>query len=116
MTARASGMTPQDQGGKMATRQQARALKELGYKIRNGKRWKRPSGIWIQKNISRAQAGVIIREMSGVAAKSTWKIVLPARAFLGASDAEFNQILARQLQGIDFGWNVNSQDIRGKSS
>ena len=30
------------------------------------------------------------------------------------SDEEFNKALARQLQAIGFGWDVNAQDIKGK--
>lgn len=40
---------------------------------------------------------------------------LPAREFLGMSDEDFSQALARQLQGIGFGWDVRAQDIRGRN-
>ncbi|EOK1143079.1 TPA: hypothetical protein ACS3AC_000962 [Klebsiella pneumoniae] len=99
-----------------ATRKQASALRKLGYQRREGGRWVRASASWVVQNLSRAQAGLIIRKLSGETPKSTWKIVLPARAFLGVSDAEFNRIMARQLQAIDFGWQVSAQDIKGKNS
>lgn len=110
----ASLPTPEQTG--QATRKQASALRKLGYKRREGGRWVKASASWIVQNLSRAQAGLIIRKLSGETSKSTWKIVLPARAFLGVSDAEFNKIMARQLQAIDFGWQVSAQDIKGKNS
>ena len=48
--------------------------------------------------------------MSGRAVKTSWAINVPARAFLGMNDDEFNKALARQLQAIGFGWDVNAQD------
>jgi hypothetical protein len=60
------------------------------------------------------QAGLLIRKLSGKAVKNSWQIDLPARVFLGMSDDEFNKALARQLQAIGFGWDVNAQDIKGK--
>ena len=61
-----------------------------------------------------AQAGLLIKKLRGKPTKSTWTIDIPARVFLSVSDTEFNKILARQLQAIGFGWNVNAQDIKGK--
>ncbi|OJH81734.1 hypothetical protein ASJ78_04817 [Serratia marcescens] len=64
--------------------------------------------------MSFAQAGLLIRKLSGKAAKSVWTVELPARPFLGMSDEEFNKALARQLQAIGFGWDVKAQDMKGK--
>ncbi|EJJ4486184.1 hypothetical protein VQ213_004492, partial [Salmonella enterica] len=47
--------------------------------------------------------------------KTSWQIDLPARAFLGIGQDDFNRALARQLQAIGFGWDVNAQDIRGRA-
>jgi hypothetical protein len=47
--------------------------------------------------------------------KTSWTIDLPSRAFLGMGDEDFNKALARQLQAIGFGWDVNAQDIRGRT-
>lgn len=113
-TVSAASLAKPDQS-EQATRKQASALRKLGYKRREGGRWVKASASWITQNLSRAQAGVVIRKLSGEAPKTTWKIVLPARAFLGVSDAEFNKIMARQLQAIDFGWQVKASDIKGKS-
>ncbi|MGL4925624.1 MAG: hypothetical protein ACRC4K_02135 [Plesiomonas shigelloides] len=106
----------------MATRAQARRLISLGYEVRrresdaNGKKKKaiskRATLSWITTNLSMQQAGMIIRRMKGRTPKQNWSITLPAREFLGASDDDFAAILARQLQGIQFGWNVKKQDIR----
>ncbi|MEM5487061.1 hypothetical protein [Enterobacter cloacae] len=116
ITARAADIPGQPQGNALATRRQATKLRKLGFKRHDGRRWVRPSASWITQNMRRAQAGLVIRKLSGEEPKASWKIVLPSRVFLGASDAEFNKILARQLQAIDFGWQVKAQDIKGKSS
>lgn len=113
ITGRASSQPRRQQEGP-ATRKQAARLRKLGFKRRDRGRWVNAPASWIMQNMSEAQAGVVIRKLSGEPAKQTWKIVLPARAFLGVNDQEFNKILTRQLQAIDFGWQVTAQDIRGK--
>ena len=62
----------------MATRRQARRLKELGFK---------QSQKHIMANFTRGQAGAIIRKEEGRAPKKSWTITVPARPFLGASVA-----------------------------
>ncbi len=100
--------------GKMATIAQAKKLRALGYQVKRGKRMKKPTYREITETMPYAQAGLLIRKLTGRAAKTSWTIDLPARAFLGMSDEEFNKALARQLQAIGFGWDVNAQDIRGR--
>lgn len=117
MTARISrkGNTTRAEAGKMATKAQAKKLRALGYKVRTGTRWKKPTFAEITAAMPYAQAGLLIRKLSGKAVKTSWTIDLPARAFLGMSDDEFNKALARQLQAIGFGWDVKAQDIKGKT-
>ncbi|ACR69435.1 hypothetical protein DBV23_15905 [Edwardsiella ictaluri] len=127
MSAAALRRSGTQQAGKSATRAQARTLVSLGYQVPDtpdrgadgrykapttrGKK-RRVSQAWICANLSMAQAGLIIRQLKGEAPKTAWTITLPARAFLGASDDEFATILARELRGIQFGWNVKKQDIK----
>jgi len=92
----------------------AATLRQLGYQVRRGKRWRKPPLKEIVGNMSFAQAGLLIRKLSGKAAKTAWTVDLPSRPFLGMSDADFNKALARQLQAIGFGWNVKAQDMKGK--
>ncbi|AYC17708.1 hypothetical protein DZA65_00802 [Dickeya dianthicola] len=99
--------------GRMATRRQARKLRALGYRVKRGARWKKPPYREIEESLSFAQAGLLIRKLSGKAAKTAWTVDVPARPFLGMNDAEFTKALARQLQGIGFGWDVKAQDIKG---
>ncbi|UIM54526.1 hypothetical protein [Serratia marcescens] len=99
---------------RQATLRQAKKLRHLGYQVRRGKRWRKPPLKEIVGNMSFAQAGLLIRKLSGKAAKTAWTVDLPSRPFLGMSDADFNKALARQLQAIGFGWNVKAQDIKGK--
>ncbi|MCF6442348.1 phage virion morphogenesis protein [Pseudoalteromonas luteoviolacea] len=87
--------TPRKSGNQnkdgMATKRQAIALRNAGYKIpRNrGKGSKKPSLKWIQANLTQNQAGFILRELKGGSGKSKWQIDLPARSFLGESEKEF---------------------------
>lgn len=113
ITMNASGAPRKPQANRPALPRQAKRLRALGYKIRQGKRWVKPSSKKIIETMSMAQAGVVIRKLRGTPSKRTWTIDLPGRAFLGVSNDEFNKILARQLQAIGFGWDVNAQDIRG---
>lgn len=73
-----------------ATRNLARALIAAGYKIPRGKGKgsKRPSIKWITTNLSKNQAGFLLRELKGSSSKSTWQIDLPARSFLGQTVSE----------------------------
>ncbi|EOV0286228.1 hypothetical protein ACOIP5_005269 [Salmonella enterica] len=98
------------------TRRQAIRLRKLGYTVRGKKEGTRrkPSTADIQASLQKGQAGVIIRSMEGRPSKNTWSITIPPRQFLGVSNEEFAQILARQLQGINFGWQTKPQDIKRK--
>lgn len=109
----ASGAPRKPQANKMALPRQAKKLRALGYKMRQGKKWVKPSSKKIIETLSMAQAGLLIKKLRGTPAKRTWTIDLPGRVFLGVSNEEFNKILARQMQAIGFGWDVNAQDIRG---
>lgn len=102
---------PQDNSRK-ATLKQAKKLRDLGYQIKHGKRWRKPPIKSIAGEMSFAQAGLLIRKLSGKAAKSSWTIDVPSREFLGINQADFVKAMARQLQGIGFGWDVKAQDIK----
>ncbi|WP_404319536.1 phage virion morphogenesis protein [Klebsiella oxytoca] len=110
----AEKMPRPDQRGKPALMSQAKRLRALGYRVWKKGRYVKASSRQIMESMSMAQAGLLIKKLRGKPTKSTWTIDIPARVFLGVSDTEFNKILARQLQAIGFGWNVNAQDIKGK--
>lgn len=103
------------QTGKMATAAQGKKLRALGYRVRRGKRWKKPTIREITSEMPYGKAGLLIRKLSGKAVKTSWTIDLPSREFLGMGEEDFNKALARQLQAIGFGWDVNAQDIRGRT-
>lgn len=103
------------EAGKMATPAQAKKLRALGYRVRTGKRWKKPTLGELTQTMPYSRAGLLIRKLSGKAVKTSWTVDLPARVFLGMSDDEFDNALARQLQAIGFGWDVKAQDIKGKT-
>jgi hypothetical protein len=110
---KASNAPRKPQSNQPALPRQAKRLRALGYKMRQGKRWIKPSSKKIMETLSMAQAGLLIRKLKGTPAKRTWTIDLPGRVFLGVSNDEFNKIIARQMQAIGFGWDVDAQDIRG---
>ncbi|ECU2220820.1 hypothetical protein B0D18_004532 [Salmonella enterica subsp. enterica serovar Anatum] len=91
-----------EQGDKPASLRQAKRLRKPGYKE-------------IQEKMTTRQAGLLIRILEDKPVKTSWQIDLPARAFLGIGQDDFNRALARQLQAIGFGWDVNAQDIRGRA-
>ena len=98
----------------MATLKQARRLRQLGYMpypVTDPRVAKLDE---ILVSLTRDKAGLIIRNMEGREAKKTWKNTLPAREFLAVSDDEFNKILARQLQAVNYGLGVRAQDVKGK--
>ncbi|EMF8481374.1 phage virion morphogenesis protein [Morganella morganii] len=86
-----------------ASKKQAKKLRELGYKVRNGKSWKKPSIKSIEADMTFWQAGLLIRMLSDEDPKDAWAIELPARVFLGIGQEDFEKALARELQGIGFG-------------
>lgn len=98
-----------------ATVKQARFLVKLGMKRRNKKRWVRATSSWIQQNISYQQAGLLISKLQNdtAAGKSSWDVKLPKRGLLGISQQEGRKIFRRVMQGINYGWNVKKQDMRG---
>ncbi|MCH4256586.1 MAG: hypothetical protein LKF77_14190 [Proteus vulgaris] len=109
MTAKISRKSAQDsnisQGAqdKKATPKQAKKLRALGYKVKKGKRWKKPALKEITENMLFFQAGALIRKLSGKSPQSSWEVDIPSRVFLGISDEDFIKSLERQLQGIGYG-------------
>ncbi|MGN4985175.1 phage virion morphogenesis protein [Aeromonas hydrophila] len=106
------------EGGKQkqATKAQARKLRELGFK-RPGQRkrsYRLASLGWITGHLNYAQAGLLIKKLKDEPAAESWEIHLPARPFLGANARQRQQAFARALQSIDYGWDVNKQDMKGK--
>lgn len=82
-----------------ATRRQAKALIEAGYKIprKGGKGTKKPSQKWIMENLSVGKAGAILRWLrdQDETAKTSWKVKLPARSFLGASNEDVTRYVEK---------------------
>lgn len=106
------------EGGKQkqATKAQARKLRELGFK-RPGQRkrsYRLASLGWITGHLNYAQAGLLIKKLKDEPAAESWEIHLPARPFLGANARQRQQAFARALQSIDYGWDVNKQEMKGK--
>lgn len=109
MTAKISRKSAEDsnisQGAqdKKATPKQAKKLRALGYKVKKGKRWKKPALKEITENMLFFQAGTLIRKLSGKSPQSSWEVDIPSRVFLGISDEDFIKSLERQLQSIGYG-------------
>lgn len=98
-----------------ATRAQAKFLVKLGCKRRGKKKghYIKASAKWIVENMSFLQAGIVIAKLQSKEHKNAWDIALPKRKFLGVTMAEQSKIFKRVMQGINFGWNVKKQDMKG---
>jgi len=86
---------------KPATRDQAKALKAEGYRLRVQKKkgkgctLRRVSIKWIMENLSRGQAGTILRQMrdNTTRGKQSWEVKPAARPFLGPKPGTEDQFL-----------------------
>ncbi|MNN42341.1 Phage virion morphogenesis family protein [compost metagenome] len=83
-----------------ATRDQARALRNAGYRVRRGKRWLRPSMSWIQSQLKAGQAGLILSLLEHKPKHSSWDVTLPARSFLGATPDDVREMVATVLSQV----------------
>jgi len=83
-----------------ATRRQAKALLDAGYKVKSkGKALKTPSIKWITQNLTIAKAGLILRVLRG--SKDQWETNLPARSFLGISNEDLQLLVDVISQEIE---------------
>ena len=77
-----------------ATKRQAEALLEAGYRVRKDGRKVRVSQRWIRANLTIGQAGVIYRHLKDKGEPTnSWFIEIPKREFLGVTPYELQQIL-----------------------
>ncbi|RZV17346.1 hypothetical protein EOJ41_15160 [Vibrio alginolyticus] len=87
-----------------ATRAQAKALKEEGFKVFARRinpnapigKLRKPSQKWIRDNLSQEQAGLILRQMRG-APKESWTTELPARPFTQVDKQKARDSLSKEL-------------------
>lgn len=96
-----------------ATLSQAKRLRGLGFTLYPVTKPRRPSLKEITQTMSAKQAGLIIRLMENRESKDSWTVTLPAREWLAASNQEFNEILARQMNAIHYGGKTRPSDIKG---
>ena len=79
-----------------ATRRQAKALLDAGYKVRRrGGISLRPTIKWITENLTMGRAGLILKILR--AAPEEWTTTLPPRSFLGGSVNEMEELTALAL-------------------
>lgn len=93
-----------------ATKQQARALIEEGYKRYSGKfasgkkagqsKGKRVSTKWITENLTVGQAGLILRIMRDKKPKQSWQTVTPARPFFGVNRQQIPKMTQKIIHEI----------------
>ncbi|CAE6928953.1 hypothetical protein ACOMICROBIO_GDFFDHBD_02471 [Vibrio sp. B1REV9] len=87
-----------------ATKAQAKALREEGFKVfarrLNPKapvgKLRKPTQKWIRDNLTQEQAGLILRVMRG-APKESWETELPARPFTQVDKRKANDALVKEL-------------------
>lgn len=89
-----------DDQDKPATKQQARALREEGFKGRVNGRLRKVSLSWISEHFTQAQAGIVLRQLRDEKAKQSWTIPLPARSFLGVTEAERQQLTTELVNSL----------------
>jgi phage virion morphogenesis protein len=83
-----------------ASRTQAKALLEAGYKVkRAGKALWTPSIKYITQNMTIAQAGLILRVLRGDS-KDSWQTTLPARPFLGVTAEDIKAVAEMYKQEV----------------
>ena len=100
---------------RQCTLQQARRLKQLGFKRKvAGKGYMMATMSWMRANLRCRQAGLIIRKMLARTPKQSWKIHIPSRELLGVTPQQLRKMLVEGFQGIDYGWQVKAQDIKGR--
>lgn len=87
------------------TREQAKALRLEGFKKRkpSGKGYRNASIRELMETLTMGQAGVILRHMRDEVSKKKWVIPLPARAFLGATDAEVEKVTDLAMKAFNPG-------------
>lgn len=73
-----------------ATKEQARQLQALGYKINN----KKVSIGYITGNLTQGKAGLIIRILENRPKKTSYNVTLPPRSFLGITETDLTQIMS----------------------
>lgn len=85
-----------------ATRTQARALLEAGFKIRQPRRPAlTPTIMWITQNLTIGRAAYILHIIRGAATE--WRTVTPPRSFLGISQedvAELETVMLRRARNV----------------
>ncbi|NQZ06961.1 MAG: virion morphogenesis protein [Algicola sp.] len=84
-----------DNNNDPATRKQAKALLQAGYKIKRnkGNDWKSPTIKWVVANVKKGQAGVVLRKLRGKKSKSSWIAPGTARAFFGTNTQDLKILL-----------------------
>lgn len=105
----------------MCSRKQAKILKQLDFSVwarrvnpdaKEGKRVKPPIK-WIAENVTIKEFRRWVhfaRDQGQFNSKDSWKI--PARRFLGLSRDKYRKAWERAFQGINYGWQVKSQNTR----
>ncbi|HFV9291867.1 TPA: hypothetical protein ACIAIE_001678 [Serratia fonticola] len=90
-------------GSAPATLRQAKKLLELGYVVNPVSKPRAPSVRDIRASMSMKKAGATIRRMENRRSKTSWTVTVPPREWLAVSDDEFNKILERQIQALNYG-------------
>ena len=79
--------------GDPATRRQAKKLLEAGYKMKTaGQAARTPTMKWITENLTIGRAGLILRTLRNSSLIDSWMTTLPARSFLGVTEAEKTEL------------------------
>jgi hypothetical protein len=78
---------------KPATREQARSLLAVGFKVKSKKGYKRPTQKWILENMNIGHAGKLLRILKNQQPKKIWFVGLQKRQVLGATKQDVLQMV-----------------------
>ncbi|EJL6603241.1 phage virion morphogenesis protein [Vibrio cholerae] len=84
-----------------ATREQAKALRDLDYRLKpqgRQKRGKKPTLTWIRENMTVGEAAKTIQELENKTPARDWKVGRPERRLIGISPKRLAIMIKRELK------------------
>ncbi|EGR1512119.1 phage virion morphogenesis protein [Vibrio vulnificus] len=84
-----------------ATREQAKALKDLDFRLKpqgRQKKGKKPTLAWIRENMTVGEAAKTIQELENKTPARDWEVGRPERRLIGASPKRLAMMIKRELK------------------
>lgn len=80
-----------------ATKQQAKALRQVGFKARINGRKRRPTNKWVVENLKQGQAGLILRLLRNAKTVRSWDIKAETRKFVQVDSREVVRLYRKAI-------------------